>query len=1520
MEKTIPSNWHIVCSKEHEGHKCRSIVVDKAQGIKAIYCQQDNKIVKMLFKKSRGWEDGQALEYTKKFLADVAELSCISVDQEPEFIKVIATKRDGETMDLNPNSPSFIFTGKEEMPDDDIDKGGQGSGNFGHAGRAGERGGSAPSDVAQTAMSMTMSGGGASVNLKGKPPKDGFMVSPYKDREKTVTFKRDRAEMIKAFKDYQSNNKDFIQQKNHYLGSWKNQGKVYLDISVNVADKEEAMKMAKEHNQLAIWDVKNKQEVTVGKANGVTVYLIPLDATDAEIEEIVDAMLAEPDEAEKGGQGSGNFGHFGIEGQRGGSMPTVQMSELSEQQKNEFNSLSQSQQKDYMQHRNAGMDHDTAVVLAEPSLVEAGVKKNLADGKVVTMDLTQCLLIPAIESAELAEKRLREEGINFDTSVVVGANKVFSSGSMECAQWIEQRKTLVILPCAVIGEVEKGGAGSGNFGHAGRAGERGGSASSDSGNQGSEKVGVGSKVTITGTARGAGKSGTVLRYDSKFNSFIVDVGENESIEVHPDNLRVNDGENQGGKEEAGISQAEAKNWQAQGIKLASQYEWDGKAILEVSGNMLEDANFHSEAKVVRELSEKLAVGEVPKEEAQKWQNDGVKIASRNEWDGVALLEIAGNALEDANFHTEAKVVREMSAKVQQEYKSEKAIRKGGAGSGNFGHAGREGERGGSAPSDSAGAGDNANISEDERVKDGVAGGADKTKFEVVKETLSNGHTMVYKKTEDGTHYSAEYPDKLIDNLQQYRENGTRLRFESGDMKTGQSWGDRESGRIGRSTGTIKIPLVVHNERSMGGGALGSIVKVTEAKGGREVWTHSAYKEPKDGFNDINKGGQGSGNFGHAGRQGERGGSAPSEGAGAGGEGGGKEPESQATNDAGTTMENGVRELGKDALETFKQDGGEFGEDMSDRVGSFEKDGESFNIIASEDDAIAIAEEQVRNDLENEPELFNQEWLQNYVSMSETDIRIIAGEEADAYVEDMDDDRLLEESNKQSDYDAIQEKIDEEEGKDEPDQAKIDAWEKEKEGVVDDAREAVREERDTYVSDALTKDPKDYFVNELGAYTEEDLMKQPFIRIDIDNATEDAVAEDGWAHFLSRYDGNYESTENGAVYFRRADKRAKHYKVRKVKIGKSCNRILEVRPTIVVKTKSQEEVSNQEMVICKTDDDKRMVYGVFLYPEEADHDGDVISADDIEKVAHGFMADYRTIDEMHKDVIEADIVESALAWKDGLEIYGEKKVKKGTWFGAVKVHDEKVWDKVKSGLYKGFSVRISGVREEWTEKIEKGGAGSGNFGHSGRAGERGGSAPADGGSGVIEGTHLPVSKEAENIIGSYESHLKDNKVSPKEIAGYKNVVSSVAETIATHDGSRTVEGQHIAEAIQYAEMDRTDDRSFNEISPKVLLDTRMSGLEVYDRMNELGVSDRLDKDVPQLRDDIRNLASGLTQDAKAMFGLAVREFASKDGNAKLNKDELKEARQALQDAKKESKGGQIDTEAMAIGIQNVYGKK
>ena len=131
----------------------------------------------------------------------------------------------------------------------------------------------------------------------------------------------------------------------------------------------------------------------------------------------------------------------------------------------------------------------------------------------------------------------------------------------------------------------------------------------------------------------------------------------------------------------------------------------------------------------------------------------------------------------------------------------------------------------------------------------------------------------------------------------------------------------------------------------------------------------------------------------------------------------------------------------------------------------------------------------------------------------------------------------------------------------------------------------------------------------------------------------------------------------------------------------------------VKAKAEEDPDiNQAMEIIKADKLKQIVYGVFLWPDKADHDGDIIAAEDIEKVAHKFIIEYRDIDEMHKkQTTEADIVESFIAWKDNLEYFG-KMLKQGAWAGAIHIQNADVWEKVEKGEYRGFSVRITGKRE------------------------------------------------------------------------------------------------------------------------------------------------------------------------------------------------------------------------------------
>lgn len=125
----------------------------------------------------------------------------------------------------------------------------------------------------------------------------------------------------------------------------------------------------------------------------------------------------------------------------------------------------------------------------------------------------------------------------------------------------------------------------------------------------------------------------------------------------------------------------------------------------------------------------------------------------------------------------------------------------------------------------------------------------------VRQVQEGDRLRSYKVTDTGTHYSAETPDELVSLLEQHRQVGTRVRVEYGDRATGQSWGDVEAGTIGRSTGEVKIPLLVHNQRSMGGPGLldSSIVRLTHAskERGGMIYQHPAYKEPKE-YNVVNK--------------------------------------------------------------------------------------------------------------------------------------------------------------------------------------------------------------------------------------------------------------------------------------------------------------------------------------------------------------------------------------------------------------------------------------------------------------------------------------------------------------------------------------------------------------------------------------------------------------------------------------------------------------------------------------------
>ena len=97
------------------------------------------------------------------------------------------------------------------------------------------------------------------------------------------------------------------------------------------------------------------------------------------------------------------------------------------------------------------------------------------------------------------------------------------------------------------------------------------------------------------------------------------------------------------------------------------------------------------------------------------------------------------------------------------------------------------------------------------------------------------------------------------------------------------------------------------------------------------------------------------------------------------------------------------------------------------------------------------------------------------------------------------------------------------------------------------------------------------------------------------------------------------------------------------------------------TKSSEPPTFQKEVklIAKAEDEKKLVYGVVYEPDIQDAHGDFMTAEEIQKAAHGFLKNARKIDKDHNfQGGVGEVVESYVAPAD-FEVNGETIVK-GSW--------------------------------------------------------------------------------------------------------------------------------------------------------------------------------------------------------------------------------------------------------------------
>lgn len=224
------------------------------------------------------------------------------------------------------------------------------------------------------------------------------------------------------------------------------------------------------------------------------------------------------------------------------------------------------------------------------------------------------------------------------------------------------------------------------------------------------------------------------------------------------------------------------------------------------------------------------------------------------------------------------------------------------------------------------------------------------------------------------------------------------------------------------------------------------------------------------------------------------------------------------------------------------------------------------VIGTEDEVDRAAKESAKSYIDEG--LVNSNFARHYITMSDTDRRLYAQDEADNMVDDMDDDDIIREKDLEETMEEIDEqesetmdKIDEfeteienleselEDLDEEDDSERIEeingeinilkqqinslkkiSFDGKKEDIIEQAREELREEKYGEIYDELD-DPVEYFVETHGFYTLDELIKNGPVFLDEDEMASDMVSGDGRGHYISSYDGDENEQEyDGITYY------------------------------------------------------------------------------------------------------------------------------------------------------------------------------------------------------------------------------------------------------------------------------------------------------------------------------------------------------------------------------------------------------
>ncbi len=104
-----------------------------------------------------------------------------------------------------------------------------------------------------------LANGGFTLSIDGDTPASGFAVAVYPQAERVIV-NPTAEDILHYIIDWTA---VLYNDTRAHLGGWVSDGQVYLDISAVIDDRDEALSLARENNQKAVWDLANSEEIAV---------------------------------------------------------------------------------------------------------------------------------------------------------------------------------------------------------------------------------------------------------------------------------------------------------------------------------------------------------------------------------------------------------------------------------------------------------------------------------------------------------------------------------------------------------------------------------------------------------------------------------------------------------------------------------------------------------------------------------------------------------------------------------------------------------------------------------------------------------------------------------------------------------------------------------------------------------------------------------------------------------------------------------------------------------------------------------------------------------------------------------------------------------------------------------------------------------------------------------------------------------------------------------------------------------